>query len=113
MIAPPGAAALPSAPTASDVPVESNVPSTLEQPLSAQTWKVTLPVSFVSVSPKVAVSVGVRVFRRAAFAGPTSAGVVGARFAVLFVAATPPAVAAALPDGDAVSRTIGSLPGLV
>ena len=60
---PPGAAALPSAPTASEVFVESIVPSTVEQLLSEQTWKVILPVSFVSlyayINPVIAVALGV------------------------------------------------------
>ena len=95
--------------------MESKVPSELEQLLVVQTSKVTLPVSWVSGSPKVAVSVGVVVLSRIASAGPTSVGVDGGAFAVLFVidAFVSVAVAAALPVASAVSRTIGSPPGLV
>src|SRR5438034_11669957 len=71
------------------LPVESKVPSELEQLLVEQTSKVTLPVSFASGSPKVAVRVGVEVLRRAPSAGDTSAGVDGATFEVLFVTARP------------------------
>ena len=55
------------------------------------------------------------VLSRAVSAGLTSAGVVGAMFVVLFVieALASVAVAAGLPVASAVSRTIGSLPGLV
>ena len=66
---PPGTAALPLAPTARLVLLESKLPSELEQLLVVQTSKVTLPVSCVSGSLKVAVRVGVVVFRRAASAG--------------------------------------------
>ena len=54
--------------------VESKVPSELEQLLVEQTSKVTLPVSCVSASGKVAVSVGVAVLSRAVSAGPTRPG---------------------------------------
>src|ERR1700722_16024390 len=47
--------------------------------------KVMVPGSFGSGSLNVAVSDGVAVFRTAAFAGVTRAGVVGAMFVVLFV----------------------------
>ena len=111
---PPGTAALPLAPLAIAVLVESKVASWVEQSLTAQTWKVTLPVSFVSGSLKVAVSAGVALLSCAALAGETSAGVVGARFVVLFVIERcRVAVAAGLPVGSAVSRIIGSLPGFV
>src|ERR1700730_7247073 len=107
-------AALPLAPFAIDVLVESKVASWVAQLLTAQTWNVTLPLSFGSGSLKVPVSVGVAVLRRAVSAGLTTAGVVGARFAVLFATLTPLTLAAALPFGAAaVSRTIGSLPGFV
>src|SRR5439155_24809928 len=82
---PPGFEALPLAPTAIEVLAESKVPRLVEQPLSEQTWNVTLPVSFESGSSNVAVSVGIGVFRRAPPLGPTSAGTFGARVAVLFV----------------------------
>src|SRR5438309_8258655 len=100
---------------ASVVLVESKVPSELEQLLVVQTSKVTLPVSWVSGSLKVAVSVGVAAFTRAASAGLTSVGVDGETFVVELVieALRSVAVAAALPVASAVSRTIGSLPGLV
>src|SRR2546428_12405005 len=49
------------------------------QVVVVQTSKVTLPVSWLSGSLKVAVRVGVVVFRRAASAGETSAGVEGGR----------------------------------
>ena len=77
---PAGTAALPLALTASVVLVESKVPSELEQLLVVQTSKVTLPVSWVSGSLNVAVSVGVAVLSRAVSAGLTSAGVEGATF---------------------------------
>ena len=101
--------------TARVVLVESKVPSELEQLLVVQTSKVTLPVSCVSGSRNVAVSVGVAVFSRAAFPGLTSVGVDGEAFVVELVteALRSVAVAAALPEASAVSRTIGSLPGLV
>ena len=113
MIVPPGTEALPLAPFAIEVLVESNVPSELVQAASLQTSKVTLPVSFGSGSLKVAVRVGVAELSGAALAGVTSAGVDGARFAVLFVTETPLAVAAAFPVERARSRIIGSLPGFV
>ena len=96
---PPGTAAQPLALTARLVLVESKVPSELEQLLVEQTSKVTLPVSCVSGSLKVAVSVGVAVLSRAVSAGLTSVGVVGAAFVVLFVieAFVSVAVTAALP----------------
>ncbi len=93
--------------------MESKVPSELEQLLVEQTSKVTLPVSTLSGSAKVAVSVGVEVLSRAASAGDTSAGVDGVTLPVLFVTARPLAVTAALPVGNARSRTIGFEPGLV
>src|SRR3977135_2720972 len=96
------------------VAVESNVASCVAQSLTLHTWKVTFPLSFGSGSPNVAVSTGVEVFSRAPSAGVTSAGVVGGRFAVLFVTLAPLTLAAALPLGAAaVSRTIGLLPGFV
>src|SRR2546427_3246120 len=112
---PPGTAALPLAPTASVVTVESKVPSELEQLLVVQTSKVTLRVSWVSASLKGAVSVGVVVFRRAASAGETSAGVEGVTLVVLLVIEelVSVAVAVGLLVDVAVSRTIGSMPGLV
>src|SRR5207253_9816076 len=112
---PPGIAALPSAPTAIEVLVESKAPSELGQLLVEQTSNVTLPVSFASGSSNVAVSVGVMVFKRTPPPGPTSIGAVGAVFAVLFVIEPFPIdpVAAAFPTGVATSRTIGSLPGFV
>src|SRR2546428_10109556 len=64
----------PLAPTARVVTVESKVPRELEQLLVVQTSKVTLPVSWLSGSLKVAVRVGVAVLRRAASAGGKSAG---------------------------------------
>ncbi|HZS23452.1 MAG TPA: hypothetical protein VFA30_00575 [Gaiellaceae bacterium] len=85
----------------------------MEQSLTAQTWKVTLPKSFGSGSANVAVSAGVAEFRRAVFAGETRVGVEGAASAVLLVTAMPEAVAAGLPVGVAVSRTTAPLPGLV
>src|SRR5947208_1249416 len=95
--------------------VKSKVPSELEQLLVEQTSKVTLPVSWLSPSRNVAVSVGVAEFKRAASAGLTNVGVLGATFVVLLVieAFASVAVAAALPVARAASRTIGSLPGLV
>ena len=95
--------------------VESKVPSELEQLLVEQTSKVTLPVSWVSGSMNVAVSVGVAVLSRAVSAGLTSVGVDGAAFVVLLVieALASVAVAAGLPVASAVSRTIGLLPGFV
>src|SRR5581483_3216171 len=51
---PPGIAAEPLAPLASEVDVESKVASGLAQLAAAQTWKVTLPVSLASGSAKVA-----------------------------------------------------------
>src|SRR5207302_10907670 len=112
---PPGITALPSAPTAIAVLVESNVPRLLEHPLSEQTSKVTLPESFVSGSANVAVNVGVAVSTIAPPAGETSGGGVGAASAVLFGMEPFPSVAvgAALPVRVAASRTIGSLPGFV
>jgi hypothetical protein len=111
--APPGTAALPLAPFAIEVRVESKVASWLEQLLTAQTWKVTFPESLGSGSLNVAVSVGVAVLSRAVSAGETSAGVLGAMFDVLFVRETPLTVAAGFPVGSAVSRIIGLLPGFV
>src|SRR5438309_6983297 len=101
--------------TARVVLVESKLPSELEQLLVEQTSKVTLPVSCESWSRKVAVNVGVAVFRRAASGGRRQAGVDCDSFADVFVTdlLTSVAVAAALPVARAVSRTIGSLPGLV
>src|SRR2546429_681062 len=110
---PPGTAAEPLAPTARLVAVESKGPSELEQLLVEPTSKGTLPVSWLSGSSKVAVSVGVEVLRRVPSAGETSAGVEGATLAVLLVTARPIADAAALPVGVAVSRTFGLLPGAV
>ena len=112
-IVPPGSVTLPSAPFAIAKLVESKVPSELEQLLVEQTSNVTLPMSFVSGSLKVAVSVGVAVFTRVASAGLTRVGVDGLTFAVLLVTLTPLAPAAGLPVASAVSRTIGSLPGCV
>src|SRR5206468_4584800 len=112
-VKPPGTATEPLAPTARLVAVESKVPSELVQLLVEQTSKVTLPVSTLSGSLKVAVSVGVEVFRRDPSAGETSVGVVGAAFVVLFVTARPVADAAAFPLGVAASRTFGLLPGAV
>ena len=89
VIVPPGTVALPLAPFAIDVLVESKVASWVEQLLTAQTWKVTLPLSFGSGSLNVAVRVGVAVLSCAVSAGETSAGVDGAMFAVLFVTETP------------------------
>ena len=43
-------------------PAESKVASWVEQSLTAQTWKVTLPVSFASGSENVAVRSGLAVF---------------------------------------------------
>ena len=103
---PPGTVALPLAPLAITVLVESKVASWVEQSLTAQTWKVTLPESFGSGSLKVAVNAGVALLSCAALAGETSAGVEGARFVVLFVTEMPVAVAAGFPVGDAVSRTL-------
>src|SRR5438067_12543434 len=90
--------------TARLVLVESKVPSELEQLLVEQTSKVTLPVSWLSGSLKVAVSVGVAVFSCAASVGVTSVGAFGAAFDVLFVidALFSVAVAPALPVGVAV-----------
>ena len=68
MIAPPGTEALPLLPFAIEVLVESKVASWVEQSLTAQTWKVTLPKSFGSGSLKVAVSAGVALLSCAAFA---------------------------------------------
>src|SRR5438034_4456209 len=95
------------------LPVESKVPSELEQLLVEQISKVTLPVSWLSGSAKVAVRVGVVVLKRAPSAGETSVAADGATFEVLFVTARPLAVAAALPAGVAVSRTLGLPPGAV
>jgi hypothetical protein len=112
---PPGTAADPLAPTASDVLLESNVPSELEQLLVVQTSNVTFPVSCVSASLKVAVSVGVVVLSCTASAGETRAGVDGEAFDVLFVmdALLSVAVLDAFPVVSAVSRTIGFAPGFV
>src|SRR3989442_15370084 len=77
----------------------SKVPSELEQLLVMQISEVTLPVSWLSGSLKVAVRVGVAVLRRAASAGGRSAGVEGATFAGLLVTATPPAGAAGVGSG--------------
>src|SRR5205807_4207847 len=112
---PAGTAALPLALTARVVLVESKVPSELEQLLVVQTSKVILRVSCVSGSRNVAVSAGVAVFRAAALAGVTSVGVEGEASVVELVieALVSVAVAAALPVASAVSRTMGSLPGLV
>src|SRR2546427_12066610 len=111
---PPEIAAVPLAALAIDVFVELNVLSTLEQLLSEHTSNVIVPVSFASGSTKVAVSVGVNTATLLAFGGSTSVGVEGAALLVLLVieALVSVAVAAGLPVGVAVSRTIGSLPGL-
>ena len=95
--------------------VESKVPSELEQLAVEQTSKVTLPVSFVSGSLKVAVSVGVAELRRVPSAGETSAGVLGATFVVLLVidALSSDPLTDGFPVGDAVSRTFGFEPGAV
>ena len=77
-----------------------------------QTSKVSIPVSFASGSLNVAARAGVVVLTRSPSLGVTSAGVLGERFAALFVTLMPLAVAAGLPLASAVSRTIGSLPGL-
>src|SRR5437870_12899523 len=82
---PAGTAAEPLALTARLVLVESKVPSELEQLLVEQTSKVTLPVSWLSLSRNVAVSVGVAEFKRAASPGLTNVGVPGATFVVLLV----------------------------
>ena len=74
------------APTARLVDVESKVaPIGCAQRLSLQSWKVTLPVSFVSGSLKTAPRVGVSVFTVAASASVFRLGVFGAAFAVVFV----------------------------
>src|SRR5713101_5108101 len=114
-MAPPGIAALPSAPLAIEVLVESNALSTLEQLLSEHTWNMIVPVSFGSGSMNVAVSVGVNTPTLLAFGGLASVGTFGPTFVVLFVIDPLPRVAVvpALPVGVAVSRTMGSLPGLV
>src|SRR5581483_10245715 len=106
-------AALPLAPFASDVELESKLCSTLEQPASAHTWKLTLPVSLPSGSLNVADSAGVALLTCAPLAGATSAGTLGPAFAVEFVTDTPAALAAALPTSCAVSRIIGFVAGLV
>ena len=82
---PPGTAAEPLLPTVIAVLVESKVPIELEHVMFVQTWKVILPVSFVSGSLKVAVNVGVVVLSSAPAVGVTSTGVDGATFVVLFV----------------------------
>ena len=74
-----------------------------------QTWKVMVPVSFASGSLKVALSVGVAVFRCVPSAGETRAGVLGAMLSVLLVieplpreslsAWLPASVARAVPTG--------------
>src|SRR6266566_2672682 len=112
---PPGTAADPFAPTVRVVLLESKVPSELEQLLVVHTSNVTFPVSCESESRNVAVSVGVALFRRAVSAGLTSVGVDGGTLVVLFVidAFSSVAVTAGLPVASAMSRTIGSLPGLV
>jgi hypothetical protein len=109
----PGTGALPLAPLATLA--DWNVPSEVEQLLAEHTSKVALPVSLGSGSLKVALRVGVVELMNTASAGEPSAGVVGARSAVLFVIEALPsvAVAAALPVAVAASRTIGSLPGFV
>ena len=91
---PPGTAALPVWPTVSAVLVELNVPTDAEQLLVEQTSNVTLPVSSVSGSLNVALSVGVAVSVKTASAGATSAGVVGAASGVRFVTACAVYVAA-------------------
>ena len=105
----------PFAPTASVVDVESSVWRTVEQSFVEQTWNVTLPVSCVSGSPKVAVSVGVSELTYCASDGVARAGAVGAMSAVLFV--NEPFVsepsAAALPIGTARSRIVSPEPGVV
>ncbi len=106
---PPGTWALPLAPFATVG--ESTVPSELEQLLVVHTSNVTVPLSFASGSPNAAVSAGVGVLARAPSAGLTSTGVLGARLAVLFVAAAPLELVAGLPLGGAVSRIIGSVVG--
>src|SRR3989442_7046365 len=86
-----------------------------EQLLVVQTSKVTLPVSWLSASLKVAVRVGVAVLRWAASAGETSAGVEGAALGAVLVTAeflTGPDTEA-LPRVRDESRTIRPLPGLV
>ncbi len=96
-------------------PVESKLPRELEQLLVEQSSKVMWPASFGSGSAKVAVRAGVAESTKTPSAGVTSAGVFGAIDAVPFVIepfASEP-VAAALPVGAVVSRTIGSLPGFV
>jgi hypothetical protein len=103
---PPGIAALPLASFEIAVLVESNVPIKVAQVAPGQTSNVTLPLSFGSGSLNVAVSAGAAVFTRALPAGETSAGVDGAMFVVLFVTLTPDALAAGLPVGVAVSRTL-------
>src|SRR5439155_25199224 len=111
---PPGTAADPFAPTVRVVLLESKVPSELEQLLVVHTSNVTLPVSCESESRNVAVSVGVALFRRAVSAGLTRVGRSEERRVgkEVIEALLSVAVAAALPVARAMSRTIGSLPGL-
>ncbi len=112
---PPGTAAEPLAATARLVFVESKVPMELEQLLVEQISKVSLPVSCVSGSLKVAVSVGVVVLSLPVSAGETSAGVEGEAFVVLLAieALFSVAVLDALPVVRARSLTIGLEAGFV
>src|SRR5438132_7346902 len=114
-MSPPGTALLPLAATTSVADVESNVSTTLEQLLVAQSWKVIVPVSWVSGSENVALSVGESVATVVPSAGAPSDGVDGERFAVPFVicAFGSEPVAAALPAGVAVSRITLPEPGFV
>ena len=66
--------ALPVAPLASVLLEESKLPSELVHAASVQTWKLSVPLSLGSGSLKVALRVGVAVFRRTPSAGETSGG---------------------------------------
>ena len=78
--------------------------------MSEQTWNVTLPVWVLSGSAKVAVSVGVAVFRRAVSMGETSAGVVGVELTVtpglVFAVLAPSVMSVAVTVRDPVVRSV-------
>ena len=84
---------------------EEKLERTVVQVASLQTRKSTWPVLWVSGSEKVAEKAGVSELARTASAGVSEPGTFGLAFAVEFVTAAAPKVAAPLP-----TRSVSALP---